>query len=464
MLLTDFENILKIGEHISVEFKRGGCGAQDDTFETICAFLNRAGGDVFLGVNDNGTVVGLPEGEVKPIVNRIIKTMNNATLFEPTFAVFPEVIEYEGKSVIRIRVPVSSAVHRFRGVCYDRVDESDIRVSATETIAQMYIRKQNFFTERRIFPYVEIFDLRTEQLKKVRQLAMLASKDGTHPWRDMSDEELFKSAGLIGRDYLSGASGFNAAAVLLLGKDDVIRNCFPAYKTDAIMRRENIDRYDDRETVYSDLIEAYEKLMAFGAKHLDDKFYLERDQRISLVNKILREVIGNLLIHREYSSSRPARLIIEKTHLTADNANKALHYGDITLDNLDPLPKNPIIANFFHQIGWADELGSGVRNLYKYVKRYSDSRPVFTEADVFTLTIPLIKTETTEKTTEKTVSTTEKIVELLIQQPNVSMSELAEICGMSEDGIYWQIKKLRTQGAIRRVGPDKGGYWEVMKK
>jgi hypothetical protein len=43
MTKLDFENVLKVGEHIGVEFKRGGNGAQNDTFETICAFLNRFG-------------------------------------------------------------------------------------------------------------------------------------------------------------------------------------------------------------------------------------------------------------------------------------------------------------------------------------------------------------------------------------------------------------------------------------
>ena len=69
MTKETFENVLKIGENVCVEFKRGGNGAQNDTFETICAFLNRFGGDIFLGVTDDGKVVGVPEGEVEPIVN-----------------------------------------------------------------------------------------------------------------------------------------------------------------------------------------------------------------------------------------------------------------------------------------------------------------------------------------------------------------------------------------------------------
>ena len=52
-------------------------------------------------------------------------------------------------------------------------------------------------------------------------------------------------------------------------------------------------------------------LSQFVQKHLPDPFYLESDQRISLRDKIFREVIANLLVHREYTSAYPARFIIE---------------------------------------------------------------------------------------------------------------------------------------------------------
>ena len=54
-----------------------------------------------------------------------------------------------------------------------------------------------------------------------------------------------------------------------------------------------------------------------------------------------------------------------------------------------PYPKNPVIAKFFNNIGRADELGSGVRNLYKYAKMHSDGKPVLFEDDVFKVEIPL---------------------------------------------------------------------------
>ena len=54
------ETLLTIGENIVIEFKRAGDGPKHDTYESICAFLNRNGGDVLLGVTDDGEVVGVP--------------------------------------------------------------------------------------------------------------------------------------------------------------------------------------------------------------------------------------------------------------------------------------------------------------------------------------------------------------------------------------------------------------------
>lgn len=213
--------------------------------------------------------------------------------------------------------------------------------------------------------------------------------EGTHVWQNMNDEELLKSAGFFGVDRVTGERGYNLAAVMLLGKDDIIRDVCPAYVTDALLRRVNVDRYDDREIVDTNLIESYDRLMEFVRKHLPDKFFLEEDQRLNLRNIIVREMVGNVLIHREYSRSYVAKLIIEQNRMYTENANRAAQDGFLTPDNIEPNPKNPIIASFFRTIGWSDRLGSGVRNLFKYTKFYSGADPKFHESDVFRLIIPL---------------------------------------------------------------------------
>ena len=74
-----------------------------------------------------------------------------------------------------------------------------------------------------------------------------------------------------------------------------------------------------------------------------------------------------------------------------------------------------------------------------------------------------------EKSSEKTTvittkKTTEKIVRLMKANPYITNKELAEVCGITEDGVYWNTKKLKKNNRIRRIGGDKGGYWEVLLK
>ena len=47
--------------------------------------------------------------------------------------------------------------------------------------------------------------------------------------------------------------------------------------------------------------------------------------------------------------------------------------------------------------------------------------------------------------------------------PYITNKELAEVCGITEDGVYWNTKKLKKSNRIRRIGGDKGGYWEVIE-
>ena len=48
------------------------------------------------------------------------------------------------------------------------------------------------------------------------------------------------------------------------------------------------------------------------------------------------------------------------------------------------------------------------------------------------------------------------------ENPKITNKELAVACGITEDGVYWNTKKLRKNNIIRRVGGDFGGHWEVL--
>ena len=471
MDVNTIKSILKIGETIAVEFKRCGNGIENDVYESICSFLNRFGGDLFMGVLDDGTICGVPEKAAPDMIKNFISCISNPALFSPTVYLTPEILSYEGKTIIHVHVFPSAEVHSFKKIIYDRVNDADVKVTATAQIAQMYIRKQGIFTERKIFPYVRIDDLRLDLLPRLRTMAGNNSVQ-VHPWIRMTDEELLKSTRLYSVDRMTGEVGFNLAAVMLLGKDDVIADVAPAYVTDALLRKVDMDRYDDREIIKTNLIESYEQLMEFARKHLPDRFYLEDDQRKSLRNIITREMIANTLIHREYTSTYQAKFVIEKSRMYVENANRALQDGVLTSDCTEPHPKNPIIADFFRNIGYADKLGSGVRNLYKYSKIYSGKDPEFMESDVFRIIVPLDEKLTGDNTTQSaTQSATQsvgdaserKILRLMSEEPTISQKEIASRLSMNLNTVKYHMRKMQQKGIIAHEGSSRKGKWMIRK-
>ena len=79
-----------------------------------------------------------------------------------------------------------------------------------------------------------------------------------------------------------------------------------------LLRKINVDRYDDREVIKTNLIDSYNMLIEFGKKNLPDKFFLDDTINKSLRNTIVREMVSNTLMHREFSSSYTAKFVIEK--------------------------------------------------------------------------------------------------------------------------------------------------------
>ena len=230
---------------------------------------------------------------------------------------------------------------------------------------------------------------------------------------------------------------------------------------DALLRINNIDRYDDRDDIRTNLIESFDRLMVFVAKHLPDPFYLENNQRISLRDTIARELCVNLLIHREYSNPTITRLIIKRNGIYVENANRAKMIGYIKLDDFVPYPKNPIISKFFNEIGLADELGSGFRKLKKYVNLYSNGLPKFKEGDIFISEVPLncfedFKIENENIEINKLEGKYDKII-LDFCVTSKSGREIREYIGIKNQRYFMKsiLKPLVERNYISLTIPDK---------
>ena len=117
------------------------------------------------------------------------------------------------------------------------------------------------------------------------------------------------------------------------------------------------------------------------------------------------------------------------------------------------LPRNPIIAKIFRFVRLAESIGSGFHKMIKGWEQHYGLEPwIEGDFDYYKITFP---------TTQKTV---ERILDAIKNNPKITQNELAEIAGLTRRGIEWNLAKLKEKGIIKRIGPAKGGYWEVVEK
>lgn len=153
----------------------------------------------------------------------------------------------------------------------------------------------------------------------------------------------------------------------------------------------------------------------------------------------------------------------------------------MTVDNIftTRFARNPLISRVLTEMELVRELNEGVPRIFEEMKAAGLPEPKIVETTA-NVTVVLYNGKTaanndqttentTENTTQKTTEnatekTTEKIIRILKERPYATAGQLAEELGLTIDGVDYNIRKLKKQGRIVRIGGDKGGHWEINEK
>lgn len=153
----------------------------------------------------------------------------------------------------------------------------------------------------------------------------------------------------------------------------------------------------------------------------------------------------------------------------------------MTVDNIftTRFARNPLISRVLTEMELVRELNEGVPRIFEEMKAAGLPEPKIVETTA-NVTVVLYNgktaannVQTTEKTTQKTTQkttenatekTTEKIIRILKERPYATAGQLAEELGLTVDGVDYNIRKLKKQGRIVRIGGDKGGHREINEK
>jgi len=127
--------------------------------------------------------------------------------------------------------------------------------------------------------------------------------------------------------------------------------------------------------------------------------------------------------------------------------------------------RNPLIADLFHRIHWVEKMGTGIIRIGKECKKHGNVNFEIETNGYFIAIFRLKKVgKISEESSVKTrVKTRVKIIHLIKENPKITNREIAENTGLSVKGVEWNISKLKQKGLLKRIGPAKGGHWEVVE-
>ena len=379
-------NALKTGESVNVEFKSCTNKISSSVYDTICSFSNRSGGLIILGVDDDMNIVGINKNQILDLKKNIINSLCNKELFLPTLRIEPEIVEVDEKYFIVIEVPISQFPVRFKNHYYDRNGDADQDITDNmELVLALFERKNPHLFEDRVVTGLTAYDLDTETFDYCRNL--VRSINPLHPWINMTEIEILESCKLINIESDGNVIGYKYAALLLFGTEEAISKYLPRYKFELLYHKisfeqynlnlpEDTTRYSDRKTLRCNIIMSYRSMLDFLIKYLPDKFYLPSDgstSRIDLRIQIFREIIGNICAHSDYQPGFGGYLEIFYDRVITRNATRlipTIREGVLTLEELGPYTKNPLIVRVLNELHFVEDLGSGRRNIKMYAPLY----------------------------------------------------------------------------------------------
>ena len=139
-------DLLTNDEKITIEYKTCQRGIQEDVYETVCSFSNRYGGYIIMGVEDDGTPIGINRNMSKDMRKNFVNQLNNPDRMSPTLYISIEEYEYEGKLLLWVYVPPTSTVEKCINRIYDRNEDGDMDITDSPLhIIKCFFNKFNTF-------------------------------------------------------------------------------------------------------------------------------------------------------------------------------------------------------------------------------------------------------------------------------------------------------------------------------
>ena len=446
----------------------------------LIAFANADGGTLAIGVEDDGEITGI-DGYAENI-NELLRAPFD--FCKPSVQVETKRIPCKNAKglpdhILLIEVLQSNDIHANQAdEVFFRIGDKSKKLNFDERLQLMYSKGTRYFEDAPV-PDATMDDI---DLDFVREYT---AKLG---YRKSAQEYLLENKEFIKEK--NGRQEVSAAAVLLFGKNP--KHFFPRARIRFIRYEGTEARVGAAMNVIKDvtfdgrILEQIQKTVEYLETQVKEHSYLGEDGIFKTDREypkfVIQEMVVNSVCHRDYSiKGTEIQIKMFDDRLVFETPGKLP--GIVRTDNIrhTHFSRNPKIAEFLKAYDYVKEFGEGVDRMCRELSALGVKEPQYNlVAFIMKATVCANILEEVQEANHSDQKRPEadqlghnkgitgaqqghnKILSLIAENPQISISALAKQCEVSEKAMRITLERLKAENIIKRVGPSYGGHWEIL--
>ena len=444
---------MTIKESETVELKKSTSELKE-AIVSLTAILNKHGrGELYFGIKNDGTVVG------QDVTEKTIRDISQAVSegIEPKIYPKIEKVKIENRDCILITFSGEKQPYFVHGRAYMRVGDEDRKLSVQE-LEKLILEKNKEKMQWDNQPADCALD--DIGLKSAKEFVKKANSVGRINFKFQSTEATLRKLGLMKNGKLL------RAAQVLFSKKNPLKIQAAIFAGTEKLTFLDIQQFEEQDAF--ELLRISEEYVKKNIRWRVKFGKLEHEEIPEVPLDALREALVNSICHRDYYSPQSNYIAIYKDRIEIDNPGafpENLEPEDYIFKSEPSIPRNPLIAEALYKTKDIEKWGSGLKRIYdeckdnkvkvEFRKMKAGFKVVFYRPVFETSQIP---------SQETSLKTSQKILEAISKNKEISTREIASVLRISERAVKYQIKALKEKHLLKRIGPDRGGYWKVTER
>lgn len=496
MTTTDIKDLMLYGERINIEYKEAAGDLPKSLWETYSAFANTIGGVIILGIKEHRNRYEDDRFEIKGVTDadKMLKSfwdtinsdkVSRNILFDDDV----ECIDYEGKTLIAIHVPMANYTMRpvyinknLLSGSFKRNYEGDYHCTDEEVKSMLRDANENGNDGLMLENY-DMNDIDLPTLHAYRNHFKISNLD--HVFNHLDDKEFLRNMGGMTTDRITRREGLTMAGLMMFGKGLPVRDRFDNIRMDYIDKTNLIgdSRWSDRLTYdgtwENNLFNFFTRVMPKLTADLKRPFKLEGMERIddTPVHKAVREAMTNMIIHADLFITGVLKVEKhDKEFLFSNPGSLKLPIEDI-MNGGNSKARNPRIQNMLRMIGFGDNIGSGYPTILRAWKDEHWRKPTLldrTELRQVDLTMPMIsllpesvlnamKAYYGEEAYHAMTSEEQMILAYVWNGDSISNTELQQLLGLNSIEVGKILHQMVTKQLLNKENKNRWTTYTLLK-